>query len=111
VTPQKDIPNTVLGKIFTFDFFLVLVALGVSWGTLSAKVNSLEGHVEESKANQLYQVSESKKVTDKLSDEVNQINRKVDVLGNNQEHFKRQIEVVDDRLEKIQQFLEEGRHE
>jgi hypothetical protein len=50
-----------------------------------------------------------KKVTDDLSKEVNQINRKVDVLGNNQEHFKRQIESVDDRLEKIQDLLENGR--
>jgi hypothetical protein len=28
-------------------------------------------------------------------------------MGNNQEHFKRQIEAVDDRLEKIQDILEE----
>lgn len=109
VTPQKDIPNSVLGKILSFEFLGMLVVFGVSWGTLTNKVNSLENHVEDSKEQQVLQVIESKKVTDDLSKEVNQINRKVDVLGNNQEHFKRQIESVDDRLEKIQDLLEDGR--
>jgi predicted nucleic acid-binding Zn-ribbon protein len=109
VTPPKDIPNSVLGKILSFEFLGMIVVLGVAWGTLTTKVNSLENHVEDAKVQQSEQVNESKKVTDDLSKEVNQINRKVDVLGNNQEHFKRQIESVDDRLEKIQDLLENGR--
>jgi predicted nucleic acid-binding Zn-ribbon protein len=109
VTPKQDIPNSVLGKILSFEFLGMLVLLGVAWGTLTTKVNSLENHVQDAKTQQIHEVIESKKVTDDLSKEVNQINRKVDVLGNNQDHFKRQIESVDDRLEKIQDLLEEGR--
>ena len=109
MTPAKDISNSVLGKLLSFEFLGMIVVLGVAWGTLTTKVNSLENHVEDAKVQQIVQVNESKKVTDDLSKEVNQINRKVDVLGNNQEHFKRQIESVDDRLEKIQDLLENGR--
>ena len=109
MTPKQDIPNSLLGKILSFEFLGMLVVLGISWGTLTAKVNGLESHVEEAKEQQIIVVQETKKETDELKREVSQINRKVDVMGNNQEHFKQQIEAVDDRLERIQQILEQDR--
>jgi peptidoglycan hydrolase CwlO-like protein len=102
-------PNVVLGKILSIEFLGMLLVLAVSWGTLTNKVNGLEDHVEEAKQQQAHQVYEAKKTTDELSKEVSQINRKVDVMGNNQEHFKRQIDAVDDRLEQIQKTLEKIR--
>lgn len=107
--PDKDIPNTVLGRFLTMEMLGMVVLIAVSWGTLTTKVNSLDNQVAEAKQTTAYEVAEAKKVTDDLSKEVNQINRKVDVLGNNQEHFKRQIDSVDDRLEKIQTLLEKER--
>ncbi len=109
MTPRNDIPNSVLGRFLSLEMLGMLVVVGVSWGTITSKVNSLEDHVEDAKVQQIYQVGESKKVTDDLSKEVNQINRKVDVLGNNQDHFKKQIETIDSRLEKIQDLLEHQR--
>jgi len=104
---KEDIPNTVLGRFLTFEMLGMVVLIAVSWGTLTSKVSSLESQVTDAKLVQSVESTESKKVTDDLSKEVNQINRKVDVLGNNQEHFKRQIDAVDDRLEKIQHLLEQ----
>jgi len=105
---KQDIPNTVLGRFLSLEMLGMIVIIGISWGTLTAKVTGLESHIEETKETHAKERVESKTVTDELSREVNQINRKVDVLGNNQEHFKRQIDSVDDRLEKIQQLLEQG---
>lgn len=103
---KPDIPNSVLGRFLTLEMLGMVVLIAVSWGTLTSKVSSLEGQVTDAKLVQAVDSSESKKVTDELSREVNAINRKVDVLGNNQEHFKTQIKSVDDRLERIQDLLE-----
>lgn len=111
MTTRNDIPNSVLGKIFSYEFLGMLVVIGISWGTLTARVNGVENQIKENKEVIAYETAEAKKVTDDLSHEVNQINRKVDVLGNNQEHFKRQIDSVDNRLEKIQTLLEQQEHQ
>lgn len=106
---KPDIPNSVLGRFLTLEMLGMVVLIAVSWGTLTSKVSSLEGQVTDAKLVQAVESSEAKKVTDDLANEVNQINRKVDVLGNNQEHFKRQIDSVDGKLEKIQELLEQHR--
>lgn len=103
---QDDIPNSVLGRFLTLEMLGMVVLIGVSWGALTTRVNSLDSQIADAKETTAYEVAEAKKVTDNLSEEVNQINRKVDVLGSNQEHFKDQIDRVDDRLEKIQDLLE-----
>jgi len=103
---QGDISNSVLGRFLTLEMLGMVVLIGVSWGALTTRVNSLDSQIEDAKETTAYEVAEAKKVTDNLSSEVNQINRKVDVLGSNQEHFNDQINRVDDRLEKIQDLLE-----
>lgn len=104
---RDDIPNSVLGRFLTLEMLGMVVLIAISWGTLTSKVASLEGQVTDAKMVQSVESTASKKVTDDLSKEVNDINRKVDVLGNNQEHFKRQIDQVDQRLERIQAILED----
>jgi uncharacterized protein YlxW (UPF0749 family) len=103
---KDDIPNTVLGRFLTLEMLGMVVLIAVSWGTLTSKVSSLENQVTDAKLVQSVDSTQAKKVTDDLAHEVNDINRKVDVLGNNQEHFKRQIDAVDGRLERIQELLE-----
>lgn len=93
-------------KVVSIEFLSVLFLIGVSWGTLTMKVSGLENQVTDQKTEQQKDLGDAKKITDDLSKEVNQINRKVDVLGTNQEHFKGQIERMDDRLERIQTLLE-----
>lgn len=105
IHPQGGIGRSL--SALSLEFLGLLILVGISWGTLTAKVSGLEEKVTDQKSTQAYETVESKKVTDDLSKEVNQINRKVDVLGTNQEHFKAQINRVDDRLEKIQELLEE----
>jgi small-conductance mechanosensitive channel len=106
---KQDIPNSVLGRFLTLEMLGMVVLIAVSWGTLTSKVAGLDNQVSEAKAIQALQAAESKSVTSELSKEVNDINRKVDVLGNNQIHFKQQIDAVDDKLEKIQELLEQHR--
>lgn len=108
---EIDTPNRVLGRlnVLSLEFIGVVFVIGVSWATLSNKVAGLESQVTDAKLVQSVESTEAKKVTDDLAHEVNQINRKVDVLGNNQEHLKRQIDSVDGRLEKIQTLLENRR--
>jgi len=103
---RGDISNSVLGRFLTLEMLGMVVLIGVSWGALTTRVNSLDSQIEDAKETTAHEVAEAKKVTDNLSSEVNQINRKVDVLSSNQEHFKDQINRVDDRLEKIQDLLE-----
>ena len=104
---RDDVPNTVLGRFLTLEMLGMVVLIAVSWGTLTSKVVSLESQITDAKLVQAVDRTEAKKVTDALAHEVNDINRKVDVLGNNQEHFKRQMDQVDTRLERIQELLEE----
>lgn len=107
--PRDDLPVTVLGRFLTLEMLGMVVLIAVSWGTLTAKVNSLDDQVSDAKDLTAYEVQEAKKVTDSLSSEINQINRKVDVLGANQDHFNNQIEQIDTRLERIQVLLEHRR--
>jgi uncharacterized protein YlxW (UPF0749 family) len=107
--PNDDTPSG-LGRVLSVlsvEFLGLLMLVGISWGTLTSKVSGLESAVEDQKSITAQEVVQTKQVTDDLSKEVNQINRKVDVLGTNQEHFKAQINRVDDRLEKIQDILEQ----
>lgn len=106
---KDDIPNTVLGRFLTLEMLGMVVLIAVSWGTLTSKVSSLENQVTDAKLVQSVDSTQAKKVTDDLAHEVNDINRKVDVLGNNQQHFKQQIDSVDNKLEKIQELLEDHR--
>ncbi len=53
-------------------------------------------------------MSEIKTETGALKGEVVTINRKLDVMANNQEHFKDQIQALDGRLDRILDILEDG---
>lgn len=104
--PNDDFPASFWRKVVSIEFLSILFLIGLSWGALTSKVMSLESQVQDQKQAQNKDTSDAKQVTDELSKEVNTINRKVDVLGTNQEHFKVQIERMDDRLERIQTILE-----
>lgn len=108
--PADDIPNSFLGRLISLEFLGMLVLIAVSWGALTARVSGLDNTIAEQKELQTVENTEAKKVTTELSREVNQINRKVDVLGANQEHFKNQIDSLDGKLEKIQDLLEKDAH-
>lgn len=103
---ENDIPNTVLGKFISLEFLAMLVVVGISWGAITARVAALDEKIDDHKLARMEQVSEINRQTEHLNQEVIDINRKLDVMGNNQEHFKRQIDAVDVRLEKIQELLE-----
>jgi hypothetical protein len=102
----QDIPNSVLGKFLSLEMLGMVVVVAISWGVVTTKVSGLEREYEKSKSVQLAVDREQGQETRAIRDEVGLINRKVDVLGNNQEHFKDQIERVDDRLDLILDILE-----
>lgn len=102
-----DIPNSVLGKILSFEFLGIVFVLGLSWATLTSKVDALEERVEDNKEDGVHQLAEIKGQTQKLSTDLNDVNRKLDVMSNNQLHFKAQIDTLDKRLEKVLDILEE----
>lgn len=108
--PQNDIPNSVLGKILSFEFLGIVFVLGLSWATLTSKVDALDSRVEEHKSERVEQLAEIKGQTQKLSVELNDVNRKLDVMGNNQQHFKTQIETLDKRLDRVLDILEAEPH-
>jgi len=107
--PGKDIPNAILGRFLTLEMLGMVFIIGVSWATITSKVAGLEEQYENSKVTQLEVDKEQGQETKAIRDEVSLINRKMDVMGNNQEHFKQQIDKVDDRLDDILKILEKER--
>ena len=105
---QQDIPNSVLGKILSFEFLGLVFILGISWATLTSKVGALEERVEDNKEERVQQLTEIKGQSQKLSVDLNNLNRKLDVVSNNQLHAKQQIDALDKRLEKVLDILERG---
>ena len=105
---KQDIPNSVLGRFLTLEMLGMVVLIAVSWGTLTSKVSGLDNQVSEAKVIQAKESEQSRAVTTELSKEVNDINRKVDVLTNNQMHFKAQIDVMSGNLKRIEELLQQG---
>lgn len=102
---KADITNSVLGRVLSLEFLGMVVVMGVSWGTLTARVQGLDGQIEENKRAAMAQISELKLESSNVKNEVVLINRKLDVMGNNQDHFKDQIEGLDDRSVQILEIL------
>jgi FtsZ-binding cell division protein ZapB len=102
----EDITNDGLGKLLSLEFLAMMMALAVSWGVVTTKVDAVESQVADNKRERLIEIDELKAQTTALSNNVNQINRKVDVLGNNQDHFKKQNDSLDKRMDKMLEILE-----
>ena len=94
-------PNITLGRFMTLEMLGMVAVIAVSWGTVTSKVAGLEERLIETKQQQVQDDNETKHETKELKEDVSIINRKVDVLSNNQEHFKRQINKLDDQLGSI----------
>lgn len=109
MSTKPDITNIGLGKCLTLENLIMVVALGVAWGTLTANVNALDKRVDENKVARNEQMKDVKSDQIEMRAEVNMINRKLDVMTNNQENFKGQISGQDRKLEKILNTLEEQR--
>ncbi len=43
--PEKDIPNTVLGRMLSLEFLGMLVVIGISWGSIITRVSGLDDQV------------------------------------------------------------------
>jgi hypothetical protein len=106
VTTKADMPNTVLGRFISLEFLGMLVVMGISWGTLTARVQGLDERVADNKEVASVQIAELKAESSNVKNEVTQINRKLDVMGNNQEHFKESITDLNNRSGQILQILE-----
>ena len=106
MTTGKDIPNTVLGKFLSLEFLGMVVLMGISWGTLTQRVSGLDDQIAENKEVAAVQIAELKAESGNVKNEVSQINRKLDVMGNNQEHFKDSITDLSKRSEKMLEILE-----
>ena len=104
--PDKDLPNLTLGRFMTLEMLGMVAIIAVSWGTVTGKVSGLEDKVAETKHQQAQEGRELKQETKQLTSDVSNINRKLDVMSNNQEHFKKQIGTLDDRLDRILDILE-----
>lgn len=108
---DRDIPNAILGRFLTLEMLGMVFIIGVSWATITSKVSGLENQYEKSKQTQVQIDQEQGQEIKDIGHDVGLINRKVDVLGNNQEHFKSQIDRVDDRLDLILNILEKDAKE
>lgn len=106
---DSDISNSFLGKFISLEFLFMIIMTGVSWGALTQRVSGLESNILESKGVTEENISELKQEAKTNRQEVAQINRKLDVMSNNQEHFKEQIETIDRRLQEILKSLEHRR--
>jgi hypothetical protein len=103
---RDDMPNSVLGRFLSLEMLGMLVVIGVSWGALTARVSGLDEKLHETKEESEEKIEEVRVETMELKKDVSQMNRKLDVMGNNQEHFKDSIESLDDRTMKILDLLE-----
>lgn len=103
---QEDIPNSVLGRLLSLEFLGMLVVIGISWGSLTTRVSGLDDQIASDKALSTESVKQLKDDTGELKDEVIDINRKLDVMGNNQEHFRAQVTAMDKRSMEILKLLE-----
>jgi FtsZ-binding cell division protein ZapB len=103
---KNDISNLLLGKIMSVDFLIVIVAMGVGWGTLTQRVSGLDNKIEANKLMASAEIIELKAESSNVKQEVSQINRKLDVMGNNQEHFKEQITGLDQRSVQMLRILQ-----
>lgn len=104
---RADMPNTVLGRFLSLEMLGMLVMIGVSWGSLTSRVSGLDIQVTQDKQDSAKAVSEIKSETSELKKDVALINRKLDVMGNNQQHFKEQIDGLDDRSVQILEVLQD----
>jgi len=103
---KADMPNSVLGRFISLEFLGMLVVIAVSWGSLTTRVSGLDEQIADNKATSSQSISEIKSETSELKKEVVDINRKLDVMGNNQEHFRDQINSMDARSMEILKLLE-----
>lgn len=106
MTIKKDISNMVLGKIMSFDFLVVLVVMGIGWGTLTQRVSGLDAKIDENKIMATAEIVDLKSEYKSVNREVSSISRKLDVMGNNQEHFKDQLAGLESRSVQVLNILQ-----
>lgn len=102
----EDITNDGLGKLLSLEFLAMMMALAVSWGVITTKVDAVENQVADNKRERFIEINELKAQNDAVSKDVNTINRKLDVMGNNQDHLKKQVDSLDRRIDKVLEILE-----
>lgn len=102
-----DYTNKTIAKLMSLDFLTLIAIVGIAWGAMTVKVESLEESHDEDKEVTKEALLEIKMDNKELTTEVIENTRKLDVIGNNQQHFREQIDHINNSLDTIRKILEE----
>lgn len=109
----SDITNKGLGQFITMELVITLIVAGIAWGALSTKVTALSTEVTATEIRSATRakaddarLAEFSKEQREIERSLAKANRKLDVLENNQDHFKRRFEQVEKNNAKILDILQ-----
>lgn len=101
-----DMTNKALGKFLSLEFLVLLVVSGIAWGTVTSTVADIEQDVQDHDVRHTIDVRELEAEQQKLNKEIGHVNRTLDVLENNQEHFKQRFDKVEADVDKMLEILQ-----
>lgn len=87
---MREISNNALAKIDWVGFATLLVIGGIAWGSVTQRLEATENSARVQGDS-----------LEELRKNVSDIERKLDVMGNNQGHFKAQIDRIRDNQKEI----------